>query len=82
MCGLRSDADPFDAHVLQGCSVGFDAGEVTDSGRGVLQHPSPAKGCCHYLQPKVRLQMHLHGLGTDTHSSRIAKFSFIYAIQR
>lgn len=82
MCGLLSDADAFDAHVLQGCSVGFDAGEVTDSGRGVLQHPSPAKGCCHYLQPKVRLQMHLHGLGTDTHSSRIAKFSFIYAIPR
>lgn len=35
MCGLLSDADPFDAHVLQGCLVGFDAGEVTDSGRGV-----------------------------------------------
>lgn len=76
---MRTRSTPPEGSVAGLLSVGFDAGEVSDSGREVLQQPSPpAKGCCHYLQPKVRLQTHLHRLRTHTHT----KFSFIYTLER
>lgn len=65
---MRTRLTPQEGSVAGLLSVGLDAGEVTDSRREVLQQPIPsAKGCCHYLQPKVRLETHLHRLGTDTH---------------